>query len=59
MILEHLLDWYFSGLLFADKGSHLFHMIFKTPGQALLSAIGVGEKSATVIGATFQVKIPN
>lgn len=23
--------------------------------QALLSAIGVGEKSATVIGATFQV----
>jgi hypothetical protein len=27
--------------------------------QALLGAIGVGEKSATVIGATFQVDCPH
>lgn len=30
---------------------------WQNPFQALLSAIGVGEKSATVIGATFQVSM--
>lgn len=33
----------------------LFCLMVWTHWQALLSAIGVGEKSATVIGATFQV----
>ena len=34
---------------------NFLHVSSREIVQALLSAIGVGEKSATVVGATFQV----
>lgn len=43
--------------MFSNTKLRIVHelSIKENPFQALLSAIGVGEKSATVIGATFQV----